>query len=94
MENTSQPVGPMDVEQIPLETVEKDAESERVLLQALVEAKKKMDPKQPTTEENKVVIDSYSKLEKVGTIVFDQGEPFDIMILKVEVASWLHSSNM
>ncbi|CAO3595612.1 unnamed protein product [Absidia cylindrospora] len=84
---------PMDVEQISLETVEKDAESERVLLQALVDSQKTISD-QPTTEENKVEIDPYSQLERVGTMVFDQGEPFDIMILKVEVQSYLHSSNM
>ncbi|KAI8333682.1 ankyrin repeat-containing domain protein [Chlamydoabsidia padenii] len=84
----------MDVEQIPLETVEKDAETERVALQKLLESRKKKTTAQPTTEDNKAVIDPYSKLEKIGTMVFDQGEPYDIMIMKVEVASYLHSSNM
>jgi hypothetical protein len=84
----------MDVEQIPLSTVEMDAEAERVVLQELAESRKKKKPIQPTTDDNKAVVDPYSKLEKIGTIVFDQGEPYDIMIMKVEVGSCLYSSNM
>ncbi|KAI9309588.1 ankyrin repeat-containing domain protein [Cunninghamella echinulata] len=83
----------MDIEMISLNTVEEDAEAERQLLQAAFEAKKKKKPV-PTTEKNKIVIDPYSKLQKVGTIVFDNGEPYDIMIMKVEVYSNSYSSNM
>lgn len=86
----------MDIEQmeISLRTVETDAEAERAVLQELAELRKKKKPMQPTTDDNKAAIDPYSKLEKIGTMVFDQGEPYDIMIMKVEVGSCLYSSNM
>lgn len=83
----------MDIDTISLSVVEEDAEMERQLLQAAYESKKKK-KSTPTTDKNKVVIDPYSNLQKVGSIVFENGEPYDIMIMKVEVYSNNYSANM
>ncbi|KAI8089183.1 poly polymerase catalytic domain-containing protein [Halteromyces radiatus] len=82
------PTNPMDY--ISLHTVEKDAEAERDLLQAQKDELKS----QTDTPDDLVPVDPLSGLDQVGKIVYENDEPLDIMIMKVDVNQNSYGCNM
>ncbi|CAO3639521.1 unnamed protein product [Cunninghamella echinulata] len=82
---------PSAVDYIPLSTVELDAEAERELLQARKDALKPADDKKT---KNVIPIDPDSNLQSIGFVVYDNGEAYDIMIMKIDVTQSAHGCNM
>ncbi|KAL0085941.1 ankyrin repeat-containing domain protein [Phycomyces blakesleeanus] len=76
---------------IPSQAIEKDADAERKLLQAKLDASKedKMEEDKKPAE-----VDPLSNLKNVGFVVYENDEPLDIMIMKVEIFSNNYSRNM
>lgn len=74
-----------------MNTVETDAEAERELLQARKDALK---PARDKTANDRASIDPDSNLQSVGYIVYENDEPYDIMIMKIDVTQSAHGCNM
>ncbi|CEP17999.1 hypothetical protein [Parasitella parasitica] len=81
---------PMDVDHIPLVQVDHDAQIEREKLQSLKDLEKAQDPSSKAKEEDeKLKVDPYAKLSKVGALALNgSGQPYDVMLMKVELNSW------
>jgi hypothetical protein len=79
---------PMDIDYISTQSVDEDAQIEREKLQQfknIQNASKKAD----IEEDESFKVDTYSKLEKVGSIASDENNlPYNIMLMKVELQSW------
>ncbi|KAI9010901.1 ankyrin repeat-containing domain protein [Phycomyces nitens] len=77
---------------IPSQTIEQDADAERAILQARVNALKEdvvMEDKKP------IEVDPHSNLGNIGYVVCDDDdEPYDIMVMKIEIFSNNYSRNM
>ncbi|KAG0181661.1 hypothetical protein DFQ29_007537 [Apophysomyces sp. BC1021] len=72
----------IDIDRISLETVEQDADAERMILQLKEDAKKR-----PENESKDVVeVDRYSQLQDIGFVALDDNrKPLDIMLIKIDV---------
>ncbi|KAG0800420.1 hypothetical protein G6F22_002250 [Rhizopus arrhizus] len=78
----------MEVDFISMHQIDEAAQLERELLQEEHDAKKKKDGIKEKVD-MKAKVDPYSKLEKVGYVECDGAdEPYDIMLLKVNINSW------
>lgn len=80
----------MEVDHISLVQVDHDAQIERENLQRLKDLEKAQAASaQPNEEDEKLKIDEYAKLSKVGMLAMDASDqPYDIMLMKVELRSW------
>lgn len=77
---------PMEIEAVSMDQIEEDAQTERELLQKEQDAKKE---KHDKSEKRAPVVDKYSNLQDVGHVICDEnGEYYDIMLLKVELGYW------
>lgn len=78
----------MEVDSISMHQIDEAANLEREFLQKEHDAKKKKDGIKEKVDA-KAKVDPYSKLEKVGYVECDEAdEPYDIMLLKVNINSW------
>lgn len=86
-ENTT---SPMEIDYISLVEVDNDAQIERENLQRIKDLEKAGDKTTKVNEDDeKLEIDSYAKLDKVGVISLNEAnQPYDIMLMKVELNSW------
>jgi hypothetical protein len=82
---------PMDIDYVTTQKVDEDAQIEREILQKQKDLEKAKN-KQVTNKQDDdgtVKVDSYSNLEKVGSVMLDENnKPYDIMLMKVEVRGW------
>ncbi|KAK4515576.1 uncharacterized protein ATC70_010527 [Mucor velutinosus] len=83
-------VSPMEVDHISLVQVDHDAQIEREHLQHLKDLEKAQDASaQSNEEDDKLKVDLYANLSKVGVLAMDASDqPYDIMLMKVELKSW------
>lgn len=78
----------MEVDSISMHQIDEAANLEREFLQKEHDAKTKKDGIKEK-DDVKAKVDPYSKLEKVGYVECDEAdEPYDIMLLKVNINSW------
>lgn len=86
-ENTT---SPMEIDHISLVEVDNDAQIERENLQKIKDLEKANDETTKVNEDDeKLKVDSYAKLDKVGIIsVNEANQPYDIMLMKVELNGW------
>lgn len=83
-------VSPMEVDHISLAQIDNDAQIERENLQRLKDLEKAQDESAQSIEKDeKLKVDPYAKLSKVGVLAMDaSNQPYDIMLMKVELNSW------
>lgn len=82
----------MEVDPITLVQVDHDAQIEREHLQHLKDLEKAQNASSQSIQEQedeKLKVDAYAKLSKVGVLAMDASDqPYDIMLMKVELKSW------
>ena len=82
----------LDTYFIPAEKVEEDAQVERIHLQELERSKEKSSNNDMKIKDERLEIDEYSNLKKVGEICLDENEiPYNISLMKFEYERWCNS---
>lgn len=86
----------MDLDYITLQSTEEDAEAERAILEAELKAKSNNEDTQmqDSEDDDKPKVDPYSKMEKIGRIVEENGRPLDIMVQKIDVSTGYYGCNL